>query len=190
MVAAVGLVMNCAAYSPTFVIHPPTQEQPKRIIPVAIDKNFTPQEKQELELALNDWNFALNGQMLLKIYTDKFDMEDSTISYIYNANGVMLLKVSKVGTVMFNLDENTIAITSHIGTGHEIFFIKEKANVERLRYVCDHELGHLLGASHSNIGLMQLEYNRFEYGCIDYNAVSQVAEYNNLNSEHMNWCKK
>jgi predicted Zn-dependent protease len=187
--SVVGFIISCAP-SPTFVINPPTTEEPKRVVPVAIDVSFTQAEKQELYKAIEDWNFALNGQMTLKVYTQNFDMEDTTIEYIYNANGVMLLKVSKVGSPMLSIDENTLAITSHIGVGHEIYFIKDRANVERLRLIADHEIAHVLGAHHSNNGLMQPEFNRYQYSCIDYNAISQVAEYQHLNIERMNWCVK
>lgn len=159
------------------------------IIPVAIDIGFSPQEQVFLKSAIQEWNHALNGQLQLSIYTDRFNMEDSTIAYIYNAKGFMMLKVSSLGTVMYHLDNDTVAITSHIGTAHEIYFLKEKVGLQRMRQVALHEIGHALGAYHTQQGLMKHEYDAISYDCIDRATVAQVAEYQNLDISKMNWCQ-
>lgn len=197
--ALLGLVIGCATISqPHYTAHPLSQQTPVRIVPVAIDIQFSPTQQQELKSAIKEWNYALNGQIRLDIYTDRFDMEEKTISYIYNAKGVMLLSVSHLGNVMLHLDTNNIAITSHIGTGHEIYFIKEKMENHSVRKVALHEIGHFLGAYHHQSGLMQLEYNEEAYSCIDYETLLQVVSYNEsareeplyLNINQMNWCQR
>lgn len=188
--ALLGMVMGCGSIpQPHYTTHASTQQKPSRTIPVAIDIQFPLAQQRELIAAINEWNVALNGQMVLTVYTDRFNMEDKSISYIYNSKGVMLLSVSHLGNPMLHLDVNTIAITSHIGTGHEIYFLKEKMENHSVRKVALHEIGHFLGAHHK-AGLMQLEYNEENYNCIDYDAVSQVANYNELNINQMNWCQR
>jgi len=183
-------VMSCeATVAPHYTAHTVVIPQASRIIPVAIDIQFSPAEQRQLEQALQEWNKSFNGQMQFSVYTNHFNMEDSTISYIYNAGGLMLLSVSKLGNVMMNLDDGTVAITSHVGTGHEIYFLKEKVGLDRMKKVALHELGHALGAYHTPTGLMQHVYNAEAYSCIDYTTVQQVAQYQHLNAETMNWCQ-
>lgn len=118
--AALSLLACEATTVPHYTLHAPVATpQPSRVIPVAIDKQFSPAEEREIEAALQEWNYAFNGQLRFTIYTKAFEMQDSTISYIYNSKGLMLLSVSKLGNVMMNLDDGTVAITSHVGTGHE-----------------------------------------------------------------------
>lgn len=164
----------------------PTLEQPKRIIPIAIDKNFTQEEQSELWSAIYDWNIALNGQMKLEIHTTVFDMEDSTISYIYNADGILMLKVSKTGSVMQHFDSSTIAVASQ--NQHSIFFIKERLRPMFLKGAAEHEIAHMIGSKHSNHGLMKPEYDG-SIQCIDKETAIQVADYNGLVLERMNWCE-
>lgn len=185
-ILALLISFSCAP-TISYTTHPPSHTC-RRIIPVAIDNNFSQNEKDQLFLAINDWNESLNRQMRLTLYTDRFNMEDSTISYILNANGIMLMDVPKLGSVMQNLDDNLIAITDHIGNGHKIWFVKEKATSDRIRYIALHEIAHILGASHTNSGLMKREYDRLSYSCIDWGTISQVAEFNHLDAYNMNWC--
>ena len=193
--AALSLLACEATTVPHYTLHAPVATpQPSRVIPVAIDKQFSPAEEREIEAALQEWNYAFNGQLRFTIYTKAFEMQDSTISYIYNSKGLMLLSVSKLGNVMMNLDDGTVAITSHVGTGHEIYFLKEKVGVERMKKVALHELGHALGAFHSETGLMQHVYNAQAYTCIDYQTALQVATYQTtqgypMDVASMNWCQ-
>lgn len=190
-IVALSALMGCTSIpQPHYTTHTPSQQISTRIIPVAIDIRFSVDQQKELKKAIDEWNVVLNNQMRLDVYTDRFDMEDRTISYIYNAKGVMLLSVSHLGNPMLHLDVNTIAITSHIGTGHEIYFLKEKMENHSIRKVALHEIGHFLGSYHRHTGLMQLEYNEEAYSCVDYDAAVQVANYNELNINQMNWCQR
>lgn len=173
----------------TYTTHLATSQHPKRIVPLAVDVNFTPEEHQQLQLALDTWNMALNNEMRLDVVDDHFNMDVSEIQDIYKSNGVMLLKVSALGPVMKNADVGAVAQTSHIGVdGHEIYFIQEKTQY-RLFEVALHEIGHSLGAYHRSTGLMKTTFDPMSYRCIDYQTIEQVADYNHLNLEAMNWCK-
>jgi predicted Zn-dependent protease len=173
----------------TYVRHPASSAAPKRVIPVAIDINFSPEQKQQLQAAISEWNYSLNGQMRLDIYVDHFNMETDTISYIYNARGFMILLVSRYGSVMFNLSDENRAISTGVGNGHEIYFLKEKVALDRIKPVAMHEIGHILGAYHRPTGLMRHEDDPVAHSCIDYETIKQVAEYNGLDAETMNWCQ-
>lgn len=180
-------ILGCNLGEPKFTNHMQYSHSPLRTIPVAIDKNFSPLEKDQLLLSLIDWNVSLNGQIKLLPYSFEFDMSKSDIDYIYAANGFLLLKVSALGPVAKNLESDISAMTDGIG-GHIAYFIAEKINLDQLRYKADHELAHLLGAVHTNYGLMRREYGNYSYICIDYNAIKQVANYNKLDINQMNWC--
>lgn len=185
-----ALIAGCGSLDATkhYTAHPTQIQQQVKSIPVAIDISFSPQEQAHLIAAVDEWNSALNGQMRLTIYTIQFDMEENTISYIYNSGGMMLLKVSSVGNVMYHMEPNTVAMASHIGTGHEIYFLKEKIE-NRLYRVALHEIAHILGAYHTQSGLMQHAYDAQAYSCIDYDTVQQVATYHDLDVNKMNWCQ-
>lgn len=189
-----SLILNCGGDpSFTYTSHTPYSSAPKRVIPIAIDVSFSQAEQKELTTAINAWNAALNGKIKLAIYSTTFDMEEATLSYIYNANGWFLLKVSRFGNVMWNVDTDgkTIAMTDHIGSeGHIIYFLKERATVDRLKNIALHELAHLLGAQHTSSGLMHHEYDTLQFACIDKGTAQQIANYNGLDVNGMNWCEK
>lgn len=90
---------------------------------------------------------------------------------------------------MHHMEEGTVAISSHIGTGHEIYFLEEKVGIDRIRQVALHEIGHILGAHHTDGGLMIHQYNKYSYDCVDQNTATQVAAYRGLNINKMNWCQ-
>src|ERR1700729_1851866 len=115
------LLIGCSMISPKhYTIHTDVVvSEHIRQLPVALDIGFSTTERETLHQAINEWNRVLNGQMKLVIYSDRFNMEDSTLSYILNSNGFLILKVSKIGSVMYNLNDDTIAISDHIG-GHII----------------------------------------------------------------------
>ena len=182
-----ALCLTACTVEPKFVIHPPTSYSPKRVIPVAIDTTFTEQEKEQLLLSLTDWNLALNNEMVLKVYTDHFDMAQSDIDYIYSTNGFMMLKIDALGPVARNLAPNIVAMTENIG-GHIIYFIAEKIRIPQVRYRAGHEIAHILGAEHTNYGFMKREYDPLSYACIDFNTISQVARFNGLDVQRLNWC--
>lgn len=186
-ILAALISFGCAGPQITYHLDHKYSQTHKREVPVVIDKNFPLEERHQLEGAIVDWNVALNGQMVLNLISSDFDMEEKTISYIYHDDGVMLFSVPKVGSVTYSLDDNVIAITDR--PSHVIYFIKEKATIERIRNVALHELGHFLGAKHTKVGLMQPEYNKLSYSCIDYSTISQVAQFNYLNVDSMNWCE-
>lgn len=184
------VLMACGAPTFTYTTHVSYQVSPARYIPIAIDNAFTHEEVGKLKEAIEEWNRSLNGQMVLSVYTTDFNMQDNILYYITNARGILMLKVSRYGSVMFNLENENVAITSGIGMdAREIYFLREKTHIETIKSVALHELGHALGATHRSFGLMKHENDPAAHSCIDWETVKQVAEYNHLNPNTMNWCQ-
>lgn len=177
--------------SPHYTTHPSTAQIPLRVVPLALDIRFPLDQRQELHKAIDEWNVALNSEMRLDIYTDAFDMADDEIKFIYDHQGAMLLSVPKSASPVKHLRDDLRAAAYGIGIDcNTIYFIQEKITAARMHNVALHELGHLLGAEHTHSGLMLLQDDPVQHQCIDFSAIEQVATYNHLNLQALNWCEQ
>lgn len=187
------LLMGCneAMFPPHYTTHPSISQVPLRIVPLALDIRFSHEEHQQLHKAIDEWNMALNNEMRLDVYTDAFDMADEDIKFIYDHHGAMLLSVPKSASPVKFLNSDVRAAAYGIGLDcNTIYFIQEKVDAARIHNIALHELGHLLGAEHTHYGLMLFRDDPVQHQCIDYSAIEQVATYNHLNIQALNWCEQ
>lgn len=154
-----------------------------------IDKDFTPVELKEIIRAVNEWNRALNKEMTLNVVDISFDMEPSKIEECLKENGIMILKVPSYGTVMHLVDDGTIgAKTDSIG-GHVIYLLSDRITDKSVFAFTLHEIGHVLGAEHTEAGLMHPRYSPSKNYCVDKEAINQVASFNGLDAKRLNYCE-
>jgi len=180
------LMMSCSLSTPTWIIHTPPQKTIK-YIPIVVDEVFSSKEQHEIQIAVEEWNVALNGNIKLEVVNWTFDMEPDLLSKMMKI-GIVILSVSPDGSVMRSVDDGNLgAKVDEIG-GHVIYLLKGRATLPRIKLVTEHELGHVLGAEHQEGTLMDPVYKRVS-SCIDHETIKQIAKYNNLNPDTMNWCQ-
>lgn len=166
---------------------------PVKTIPIWIDGNFGEMDKLAIDDSITQWNYALNGYIKLEVRSTTFDMSTGDIMDALKYDGWLILRVDSMHPKVVDLDgpgpvtRRTLAWADAIG-GYRIFVIRDRVTNSWMPGVMLHEMGHLLGAAHDNVYLMQPTFNWSEYRCVDYQALKLVAKYNHLDVEDMNYC--
>lgn len=165
---------------------------PVRIINIWIDQDFGSADLIAIGEAVNQWNYALNGYIVLKIVDTHFAMEVEKINQQIRDNGWLIIKIrsDQAGTDFIPKSADgfyCIGFTERIG-GNHLYLIRDRLTNQDVMGVALHEMGHLLGAGHIVKGLMQPHHTLQSSQCIDQNSLIQVAEANRLLIDKLNWC--
>lgn len=182
-----GMLRNVSytkAPSPTYNAHE---------IPVYIDKGFKAEDQLMLEDAINDWNYALNGTMKLVVKSTTFNMDMNIITEVFHGSGgFLILSVnSKDPAIPPAANPNMIDLAwTDLSNHHVIYVVRDRvALTSDITPIMLHEIGHVLGAQHiPGYGLMNPTFDAQEYKCVDSNAADQIAEYNNIDRQFLNFC--
>lgn len=192
------MITGCISIHPPIQFlytHRPSSEYPVRIIPVYIDQDFGQEDRMEMQKAIDQWNFALNGYIRIIIADRPFDMSTSAIEEVQLTQGWTFMKIKNDNPMIIdhNTDPDkpkyfTLAFCNKIG-GDKTWFVRDRFFDEnQLREVTIHEIGHLLGASHNGKYLMSPHYNVDDYQCIDKATMLQVSGYINIPLANLNYC--
>lgn len=197
------LSINCGLtqYKYTYTNnHAPAASYPKRIIPIYIDKSFSDQDKLSIDNAIGQWNYVLNGQIILHVNSYEFDMEPEVIRRAQQENAFLFLKVnSDFPGIPDDMPQQlckvtpkcqlTLAWVDRIG-GSVMKIVRDRVGSADIQYIALHEIGHLLYLQHVNKkeSLMYPTYNRFGYLCIDYESALKVSKTYGLDFQYMNYC--
>jgi hypothetical protein len=167
---------------------------PIKTINIWIDKDFGGEDQLSIDNAIAQWNYALNGYIHLNVVSTKFDMEPEIIKTVLNGGGWLLLKIQEPNPMIDdgptdngNPKYYTLAWANAIG-GNRVYFIRNRLKNEWMTGVTLHEIGHLLGAEHDKVYLMQPHFNWEDYRCVDYEALKRVATYQQLPFNRLNYC--
>lgn len=161
---------------------------PIKIIPIYIDNDFGNGDLLEIDNAIKQWNYALNGYIDLEVVTTKFMMESDIIKSVQRGEGWLILKISSDSPLIHEKsNEQTLAFCNAIG-GYALFVIRDRIGNEDMTGVMLHEIGHLLGARHTSYGLMYSIYSPDLYQCIDLPAITGVSLYQGIPEGRMNFC--
>lgn len=156
-----------------------------RNIPIWIEKSFGDSDRIAIDNAIKSWNYVLNGYIVLYVVDTDFDMEVSKIQEQQRKNGWLFMKI--FSTNKFIPAYDTMAFCDKIG-GNHLYVIRDRINNEDIYEIILHEISHLLGGIHNGEGLMHRYFNRIEFQCIDYDTAKQIANYNNISIDDMNYC--
>lgn len=166
-----------------------------KIVPIYLDAKWNDDEVVAIEVAINDWNVALNGQMRLEIKDEHYTIGTTD-------PGLMIIKSSEKDKRANEADVLIALGWFDRGGGRRIYMVRDRLinrgkevetpwEMSDVSGVARHELGHALGARHIEYayGLMAPRYEREEYQCIDILAAEAVARAQAILSADMKWCK-
>ena len=163
---------------------------PVRTIPIWIDKNFGAADKVEIDKAVDAWNFAMNGYVVLKVVDTNFDMEVEKIVEQVTKGGWLFMKIESTNKLVPAQDEKgywTIGFCEQVG-GHHMYLVRDRLQNQDVFGVTLHEIGHLMGSPHTGQRLMYPHYTRARFQCIDYDTQVKVAKFFDVPLSGLNYC--
>jgi len=195
--------LNCSyiQYKYTYTNNGAFVGSTKRNIPIYIDKTFSTTDKLAIDNAISQWNYALNGQIKLRVVNYNFDMEPTLIMQSRRGQGWLILKVNSDNYAipddvpykqckLIKGCVSTLAWADRVG-GSVIKVIRDRISADAVETITLHEMGPLLSLTHNEADLESLMYPRYgklRYLCIDYDSVMRVANAYGLNLSLMNYC--
>ncbi len=163
---------------------------PIKVIPVYIDPSFTKNDKASITRAINTWNTALNGYIILKIESTNCQFTKSLIDRAKNGEIYLISEIFSSAPMIVKRDSGdnaTLGLANKIG-GNWFYIVRDRLTESDIYYIALHELGHLLGSDHTKHFLMQPYYNKSQYECIDDITIEAVADYWRLPLNKLNYC--
>lgn len=140
---------------------------------VCIDSAFDQEDVKDITFSIIRWNaVAEKTGVWMKI--DKTDCELNIDRFDILSN-----------LIDFCNDKRALACANHIG-GNQILVMRNRIESQfKLRGVVLHELGHILGARHteSGKGLMTLEYSGYRFQFIDQETINQIIKYQKVKTK-------
>ncbi len=168
-------------------------------IPVYMDKNFSESERASMLQAMGEWNHVLNGHMKMVVKDMEVDIRSPEMKALFRqvratGEGYMILKLNHDDPMLGDAveeDDGTLAFVNSLGhRGHIMVVIADRIGSRNLTAIALHEFGHLFGAMHVLAkSLMYPAYSgRSSYHCVDKITMMQVANYQEIDPTHLNYC--
>lgn len=157
-----------------------------KTIDVYVDADFGEADKVAIQEGIEQWNYALNKQIDIRVISWEFKMEPSLLK---NKDAWFILKVHS-STKLKPAETRgipTLAFADAIG-GHYIYMLRDRIQNEDVKGISMHEMGHLLGSAHVGTHLMHNTYVKGKYLCVDYASVESVAKAQHLEVDGLNYC--
>lgn len=157
-----------------------------RVQDVYVDKDFGSADKVAIQEGIEQWNYAFNKQIEIRVVSWDFKMEPSVLK---DKNAWFILKIDSSSKLKppETKEKPTLAFADKIG-GHYIYIIRDRISNDDVKGISMHELGHLLGSEHVGMHLMHDTYVRGKYPCVDYASVESVAKAQHLEVAGLNYC--
>jgi hypothetical protein len=194
----VSLLVGCAAFGfnePRLGRYDYTRNEsahaaaPIRVIPIWIDKNFGAADRIAIDDAVNAWNYAMNGYVVLKVVDTQFDMEIPKIVESVRTGGWLFMRINHDNAMVPSTDKGfwTIGFTERI-SGHHLYLVRDRLGNDDVFGVTLHEIGHLMGSDHVGKRLMYPHYTRARFQCVDYDTMIAVSNAWDLQIDNLNYC--
>jgi hypothetical protein len=178
------LMVSCYTPVVQYTSHPafPVTE---KVIPVYIDIYFSQDDKMSIQDAIDQWNYSLNGLIVLEIKSDKFDMDPDELKYIIATHGLMIFKINSDN---YHVDNDAELAFVNDLSGNELFLIRDRMSSADVKGITLHELGHVLGLTHLDQGIMRPNFHAEDINCIDKFAIDQLSSHLLIPSDRFNYC--
>ena len=160
-----------------------------RTIPIYVTRDIGEADRVAIQQAIEQWNYALNGNVILEVVSWKYIGEIDEMKQIHQDHGIIIQTLTGVQAFQHNKGERTLAFVNDVG-GWVIYMIRERIANDDVKSVLLHEVGHILGAYHREHDLMQPIFDADNYHCIDLETLKQVAERQGFDYRKGNYCFK
>jgi hypothetical protein len=205
----IGLMTSCGGVqywtyttnnTPSYITHPV-------YIPVWIDQSFTGTQVEEIRAAIKEWNYVLNGHIVIYLAEKKamgsdkkmYNYPDSFVSFEHGQAIENQCKKIGLGWVIYNIPSTDKHYDKNIGSSvlayveredeHSIVIISDRFGSRSMKDIVMHEIAHLLGADHVNAPSLEYPYySQYQYSCIDKITVAQVAKKRDIPFEQLQYC--
>jgi hypothetical protein len=164
--------------------------KPLRVIPIWIDGSFGQADRIEIDNAINAWNYAMNGYVVLQPVDWEFNKEIPKVVASVRDNGWLFMKIDSASKMVPEASAEgykTTGFTESV-SGNHLYIIRDRLQNEDVFGVVLHEIGHLMGSNHVGDRLMSPHYSRVRFQCIDLATVTAVAEAWKIPVSHLNYC--
>jgi hypothetical protein len=179
-----------AALAPIDYTNHPARAATGRTLNLYVDHDFDPRERDRIVSALRQWNHVLNGMIRLEAKLLPQDVSAADLQRLKRSGGWLVLRVDSRHRIAHSGEgKDALAVTVGGTGGGVVYVISDRIGGRDLSGVVMHEFGHVLGAGHGQRGLMAPVYSLDGARCIDYAAVSLVAQAQRLPVNSMNWCE-
>lgn len=150
---------------------------------IYIDKEFSLEERVEIKQAIREWNYAMNGAIILSVESEEFGMEVSTIK----EGGWFILKTDSIRKSREDSEGHyVLGYVNKIG-GNYLSIVSDRVKWN-LKMIVMHEIGHLLGIKHTWRGLMLSEFIGEEFKCIDKVTMVEFGKIYDIGIERLRYC--
>lgn len=165
-------------------------------VPVYIDARFSGNDRLNVGYALETWNYAFNGQVVLDIHYNTEQWTIKQFDDIHMNQGIAIIYLSEnEGDNIPTLSndpfqaQKVLAWVNELG-GNKVYVLRNRIKEKNLFYITLHELGHIFGVQHSDENnLMQPNYYINTQACVDKSTATAAALYLGINPKYMNWCE-
>lgn len=159
----------------------------RRIIPIYIDASFGEADKVALEQGIQQWNYALNGNVILKVENWHYELGIMETTELFHRHGFIIVNINSIHALVRDKKSTILAFADSV-PGKAIYFIRDRIKNEDMTNITLHEIGHVLGANHRDHNLMDPTYNPNSYRCIDFDTLHQVADQLGFDPKLGNYC--
>lgn len=167
-----------------------------RVVKVFVDATFGIDEVDQIEDAIERWNYTLNGVLTLQLENRSLMMEQSLLAEIVGRGDYVVFSITSsqsavADTITYKdgkeLRARTLAYCDKIG-GHYVYLLMDRLSLSNVRWVMMHEIGHLLGAEHQSDGLMYRYYRGNNYRCVDHRTLEQISRAQRITLSRLRGC--
>lgn len=157
---------------------------PIRTYRVYVDSKFGEMDKVSIGNSIDQWNIALNGAVRIEVINYDFDMTDAELLDVSNGAWV-IMKINSHNSLVGSREVGAWA--NRVG-GNKIWVVRDRVSNSMIGGVVMHEIGHLLGAEHSRVGLMMPGYDKDWMQCVDYHTIKAVGKYHGIGINRLSYC--
>lgn len=165
-------------------------------IQLYVDKDMNMNGRKQLEAAVNEFNYVLNGSMRFDVATWTLDPNsdagkaiEENVQTTHQGIVVLWLNHDDPALASSDIGEGTLAFVNGIGNANLLVVIADRIGSRNLRVILLHELGHAIGAMHVNgPSLMNPYYGPDQLPCVDATTATQIAGYQHIPLDTINYC--